>query len=271
MTRLSLSFYFDCARLRSALATIAVSALLLNVITPAQAGLFDDDEARRAVLDLRTRTDNLADQLSAAQRTILNQANQLEQLQQQVAILRGQNEILVNQLVDMQKAKKDFYTDLDGRLKRFEPQQPQQQQQQPPQQQQPANSVPDAAAQLSEANAFKAALAQFQKGDFARAANAFKNFLWKYPKSAYQPTARYWLGNAFYALRDYKRSTEMLQSVVKEYPTHPRAPDALFSIAQNQLEQGQKSMARNTLRQVITQYGTSEAAKNARTKLAQIH
>lgn len=268
MTSLSLSFYFDCARLRSALATIAISALLLNAITPAQAGLFDDDEARRAVLDLRTRTDNLADQLSAAQRTILNQANQLEQLQQQVATLRGQNEILVNQLVDMQKAKKDFYTDLDGRLKRVEPQQQQQPEQQP---QQPANGVPDAAAQLSEANAFKAALAQFQKGDFARAANAFKSFLWKYPKSAYQPTARYWLGNAFYALRDYKRSTEMLQSVVKEYPTHPRAPDALFSIAQNQLEQGKKSMARNTLRQVIAQYGTSEAAKNARTKLTQIH
>ncbi|BBO60107.1 tol-pal system protein YbgF [Mycoavidus sp. B2-EB] len=263
MTRLSLSSYFDCTRLRSALATIAVSALLLNAITPAQAGLFDDDEARRAVLDLRTRTDNLADQLSAAQRTILNQANQLEQLQQQVATLRGQNEMLANQLVDMQKAKKEFYTDLDGRLKRVEPQQ----QQQSPQQ--PASSALDP-AQL-EANAFKAALAQFQKGDFARAANAFKGFLWKYPKSAYQPTARYWLGNAFYALRDYKRSTEMLQSVVKEYPSHERASEALFSIAQNQFEQGQKNMARQTLRQVIAQYGASDAAKNARTKLAQIH
>lgn len=255
MTRLS--SYFNCTRLRSVLITIGVSTLLLSA--PAQAGLFDDDEARRAVLDLRTRADNLTDQLAAAQRTLFNQANQLEQLQQEVAAVRGQNETLANQLIDIQRSNKDFYTDLDGRLKKLEPQQ----------QQQTANSM--GTVQLSEADAFKAALAQFQKGDFARAANAFKGFIWKYPKSAYQPTARYWLGNTFYALRDYKRSTEMLQSVVKEYPTHPRAPDALFSIAQNQLEQGQKNISRKTLRQVIAQYGRSETAKNAQTKLAQIH
>ncbi|UAW63730.1 tol-pal system protein YbgF [Mycoavidus sp. HKI] len=258
MTRLS--SYFNCTRLRSVLITIGVSTLLLSAVAPAQAGLFDDDEARRAVLDLRTRADNLTDQLAAAQRTLFNQANQLEQLQQEVAALRGQNETLANQLIDIQRSNKDFYTDLDGRLKKLEPQQ----------QRQTANSMPGT-VQLSEADAFKAALAQFQKGDFARAANAFKGFIWKYPKSAYQPTARYWLGNTFYALRDYKRSTEMLQSVVKEYPTHPRAPDALFSIAQNQLEQGQKNISRKTLRQVIAQYGRSEAAKNAQTKLAQIH
>ncbi len=256
MTRLS--SYLNRTRLRSVPITIAVSMLLLSAAAPAQAGLFDDDEARRAVLDLRTRADNLTDQLAAAQRTLFNQVNQLEQLQQEVAALRGQNETLANQLIDIQRSNKDFYTDLDGRLKKLEPQQRQQ-----------TASVPG--TQLSEADAFKAALAQFQKGDFARAANAFKGFIWKYPKSAYQPTARYWLGNTFYALRDYKRSTEMLQSVVKGYPTHPRAPDALFSIAQNQLEQGQKNLSRKTLRQVIAQYSGSEAAKNAQTKLAQIH
>lgn len=42
-------------------------------VAPAHAGVFDDNEARRAVLDLRTKTDNLASQLSAAQRTILDQ------------------------------------------------------------------------------------------------------------------------------------------------------------------------------------------------------
>jgi len=261
MISLSLSSYFDCARLRSALTTLAVSALLLNVITPAQAGLFDDGEARRAVLDLRTRTDDLSDQLSAAQRTILDQANQLERLQQQVATLRGQNETLANQLADLQRANKEFYADLDARLKKFEPQQ----------QQQTINNNAPNGTQLGEAEAFKAALAQFQKGEFPRAANAFKGFLWKYPKSSYQPTARYWLGNTFYALRDYKRSTEMLQSVVREYPNHPHAPDALFSIAQNQLEQGQKNAARKTLRQVIAQYSGSEAARNAQTKLTKIH
>lgn len=116
MTRLS--SYFNCTRLRSVLITIGVSTLLLSAAAPAQAGLFDDDEARRAVLDLRTRADNLTDQLAAAQRTLFNQANQLEQLQQEVAAVRGQNETLANQLIDIQRSNKDFYTDLDGRLKK---------------------------------------------------------------------------------------------------------------------------------------------------------
>ena len=54
--------------------------------------LFDDDQARQAILDLRTKTDSLSSQLSAAQRTILDQSNRLDQLNQQVATLRGQNE-----------------------------------------------------------------------------------------------------------------------------------------------------------------------------------
>ena len=56
-------------------------------------------------------------------RTILDQQNRLDQLNQQVATLRGQNEDLANQLTTLQKQQKDYYADLDGRLKKLEPQQ----------------------------------------------------------------------------------------------------------------------------------------------------
>lgn len=90
---------------------------------PAHAGLFDDDQARQAILDLRAKTDNLSSQLSAAQRTILDQSNHIDQLNQQVATLRGQTEDLANELTTLTKQQKDYYTDLDTRLKKFEPQQ----------------------------------------------------------------------------------------------------------------------------------------------------
>lgn len=107
------------------LRAVAVACLLGSAVVggSAHAALFDDNEARKAVLDLRTKTDSLASQLSAAQRTILDQSNRLDQLNQQVATLRGQNEDLANQLTTLQKQQKDYYTDLDGRLKKFEPQQ----------------------------------------------------------------------------------------------------------------------------------------------------
>jgi chromosome segregation ATPase len=90
---------------------------------PAHAGMFDDNEARRAVLDLRSKSDNLASQLSAAQRTILDQSGRIDQLNQQVATLRGENEDLTNRLTTLERQQKEYYQDLDTRLKKFEPQQ----------------------------------------------------------------------------------------------------------------------------------------------------
>ncbi|MEA3091784.1 MAG: hypothetical protein QOJ04_3126 [Caballeronia sp.] len=241
------------------LRAVAVACLLGSAVVggSAHAALFDDNEARKAVLDLRTKTDSLASQLSAAQRTILDQSNRLDQLNQQVATLRGQNEDLANQLTTLQKQQKDYYTDLDGRLKKFEPQQ------------QTVDGV-QGTVQPGETESFNAASTQFRNGDFKNAAASFKTFVAKYPDSPYQPTAQYWLGNAQYALRDYKGSTATWQNLVTKYPTHPRAADALLAIANNQIEQGQKAAAKKTLDQVISQYGGTEAAQSAQSKMSQV-
>jgi tol-pal system protein YbgF len=241
--------------LRTVAATgVAASALVAG---PAHAGMFDDDQARQAILDLRSKTESLSSQLSAAQRTILDQSNRLDQLNQQLATLRGQNEDLTNQVVTLQKQQKDYYTDLDTRLKKFEPKQ------------QTVDGV-EGTVQPGETDAFNAASQQFRSGDFKNAAASFREFIAKYPQSPYQPTAQYWLGNALYALRDYKGSTATWQSVVKNYPQHPRAPEALLAIANNQLEQGQKAAARKTLQQIVAQYGESDVAQAAQNKLSQI-
>ncbi|MCP3714048.1 MULTISPECIES: tol-pal system protein YbgF [Paraburkholderia] len=224
---------------------------------PAHAGIFDDDQARQAILDLRTKTDSLSSQLSAAQRTILDQSNHLDQLNQQVATLRGQNEDMANQLATLQKQQKDYYTDLDTRLKKFEPQQ------------ETVDGM-QGTVQPGEMDAFNAASQQFRNGDFKNAAASFRSFIAKFPQSPYQPTAQYWLGNALYALKDYKGSTATWQNVVNKYPQHPRAPEALLAIANNQIEQGQKAAAKRTLEQVVSQYGNSDVAQTAQSKLSQL-
>jgi tol-pal system protein YbgF len=233
---------------------VAASALVAG---PAHAGLFDDNQARQAILDLRAKTDDLASQVAAAQRALLDQNNRLDQLNQQLATLRGQNEDLTNQVTTLQKQQKDSYADLDSRLKKFEPRQ---------------QTVEGAqgTVQPGETDAFNQASQQFRNGDFKGAAASFRDFIAKYPRSPYQPTAQYWLGNALYALRDYKGSTAIWQGIVKNYPQHPRAPEALLAIANNQLEQGQKAAARKTLRQIVSQYAGSDVAQSAQSKLAQI-
>ncbi|MDR5758053.1 MULTISPECIES: tol-pal system protein YbgF [unclassified Caballeronia] len=241
--------------LRAAAAACVVGSTMFGV--PAHAGVFDDNEARKAVLDLRTKADSLSNQLQAAQRTILDQQNRLDQLNQQVATVRGQNEDLTNQVVTLQKQQKDYYADLDSRLKKFEPQQ------------ETIDGV-SGAVQPGETEAFNAASTQFRSGDYKNAAASFKTFVAKYPQSPYQPTAQYWLGNALYAQRDYKGSTAVWQNLVKSYPTHPRAPEALLAIANNQIEQGQKAAAKQTLQQIISQYSGTEVATTAQSKMSQV-
>lgn len=236
----------------SAAACVAASALVAG---PAHAGLFDDDQARQAILDLRAKTENLTSQLAAAQRTLLDQQGRIDQLNQQIAAVRGQNEDLANQVATLQKQQKDYYTDLDTRLKKFEPQT------------QTVDGV-QGSVQPGETDAFNAASQQFRSGDYKGAAAAFRDFIAKYPQSPYQPTAQYWLGNALYAQRDYKGSTAVWQGIVKNYPQHPRAPEALLAIANNQLEQGQKAAARKTLQQILSQYSGSDVAQAAQQKLA---
>ncbi|MFC5428748.1 tol-pal system protein YbgF [Paraburkholderia denitrificans] len=248
-----MSHRFSALRVAAA-ACVAGSAFMAM---PAHAGLFDDDQARQAILDLRAKTDNLGSQLSAAQRTILDQSNRIDQLTQQIATLRGQNEDLANQLSTVQKQQKDYYTDLDARLKKFEPQQ------------QTVDGV-QGTVQPGETDAFNAASQQFRSGDFKTAAASFRSFIAKYPQSPYQPTAQYWLGNALYALKDYKGSTTTWQNVVKNYPQHPRAPEALLAIANNQIEQGQKAAARRTLEQIVSQYSGSDVAQTAQSRLSQL-
>jgi len=239
-----------------AIAAACVTGMALCSI-PAHAGLFDDDQARQAVLDLRTKTDTLGTQMTAAQRTILDQSARIDTLQQQVDTLRGQNEDLTNQLTTLQRSQKDYYADLDARLKKFEPQQ------------QTIDGV-QGLVQPGETDAFNAALQQFRNGDFKGSAAAFKDFTDRYPQSPYMPTAQYWLGNALYALRDYKGSTAVLSAVVHNFPNHPRAPEALLAIATNQIEQNQKPAAKKTLQIVVSQYAGSDAAQAAKDKLAQL-
>jgi len=77
----------------------------------AHAALFGDDEARQAILDLRTKVDSLQ-QNKAEASAVLNLANQNEQLRQEIARLNGQIEVLSNEVANSQQRQKDFYVDV---------------------------------------------------------------------------------------------------------------------------------------------------------------
>jgi len=241
--------------IKTALAA-AITAAACAAPLQVQAGLFDDDEARRAILDIRARIDavNARVDSKADKTTSLDLASQNEQLRSEIARLRGQIEVLGNELANEQRRQKDFYADLDGRLRKLEPQRM-------------TVDGKEVDVQQSEQQSYDAALAQFKSGDYKGAAQSFSAFLRSYPRSGYAASAQYWLGNALYAQRDYRGAIAAQQTVVTSYSDNPKAPDAMLNIASCYTELKDKAAAKKTLETLLAQYPDSNAAQTARQRL----
>src|SRR3990170_4105906 len=94
--------------------------LALCVAAPAQAGLFADDEARKQIQQLEERVLKLEDDADRQNKSLMDLQGQIEALNREIRNLRGQNEELARGLQDAEKREKDFYVDLDTRLRHFE-------------------------------------------------------------------------------------------------------------------------------------------------------
>jgi tol-pal system protein YbgF len=253
--------------LRPHLQALAASAALLLPLA-GHAALFEDDEARRAILDLRQKVDAqraVADQQAAAARAeneqlrrgMLDLQNQIEALRGELARLHGTDEQLARDLADVQRRQKDMAQGVDDRLRKFEP----------------VKVTVDGRefmADASEQRDFDAALAVFRKGDFPGAQAAFNDFTKKYPQSGYRASALFWLGNAQYATRDYRGALANFRALLAQAPDHARAPESVLSVANCQIELKDNAGARRTLEDLVKAYPQSEAAGAARERLARL-
>lgn len=261
------------------------AALLLAAAGIAHAGLFDDDEARRRIEQVQAEQARIAkesaERIGRLEESVRNIGivellRQIEMLNSEIARLRGQIEVLANQGEQIQKRQRDFYLDLDSRIKRLEggaqseaaaAARPADAEANPAQ----AVAKPATKEELGrEVKAYDAASNLFRKNDFASAVDAFRAFLKDYPQSALAPNAEYWIGISYANLKDYKNALAAQEGLLARHPQSPKAPDALLAIAAIQSEQGDSGSARNTLEDIIARFPGSEAAGKARTRLASL-
>ena len=226
---------------------LSVAASLLSQNTWA---ILSDDEARRAILELRKS-------VSASQSAILDLQNQLDKHKSENAQLRGQIESLQKQNDDLSNNQKSFYQDLDARVSRLEPQNVE------------VEGV-TGIVQAGEKSSYDEALKSFQAGQIKNADSEFTSFIRKYPSSPYLPLALYWSGNTKYALKDYKAAITQLQGLISRYPGHQRVPAATLTMANANLESGKKAVAKKLFTDLIAKYPDSDAANEAKPILAGI-
>jgi tol-pal system protein YbgF len=242
----------------------ALLLLALCFAAPAQAGLFADDDARKQIQQLEERVLNLETASEQQVKSLLDLLGQVDALNDEIRKLRGQNEELAHGLRDAEKRERDFYVDLDTRLRRFEPTEGGTGDSDPAAEHAPVDPH-DVAA---ENRAFESAYGLLKGGSHANAALAFQEFLKKYPESVHVPNAHYWLGNALFALNDHQGALDTYRELLKAFPGSPRDADALLGIAECQQELKQGAAAKKTLKQLIAKHPSSEAAAKAKELLA---
>lgn len=226
----------------------------------AQAGILSDDEARKAILDLRAKVDTLSRELNsridtkADKSAALEMVNRNEEMMAEIAKLRGQLEVLGNEISTTQKRQKDFYTDLDARMRKLEPRQV-------------TIDGQEAAVAPDEQATYDAAMATFKAGDYKMAATQLTEFVRRYPASGYAAGAQYWLGSAYYAQRDCKKAIAAHQVVASAYASSAKAPDAMLNIGTCHAELKDKKNATKAFKDLIAKYPDSAAAQAARDQL----
>lgn len=251
----------------------ALLLLSLCVVIPAQAGILEDDEARKQIQQLEKRVLKLEDAVKQQTRSMLDLQSQIEALNTEIRKLRGQNEETTHGLQEAEKRQKDFYVDLDTRLRHFES---------------AGEAAKEAAAAAAastakppaapvtvdpsdpgpENRAFEAAYGLFKAGSHANAVKAFQEFLKKYPGSVHVSNANYWLGNAQFGLKDYTGALDTYQGLLRDFPDTPKTADVLYGIAVCQQGLKRPIAAHKTLKQLIAKYPASEAAAKAKKLLA---
>jgi tol-pal system protein YbgF len=237
-------------------------AILCIPAWQAQASLFSDTDARKQIQQLEARIAKLEEADKQRTQAMFDLQTQFDAVNATLRDLRGQNEELLHNLQDAEKRQKDFYVDLDSRLRRFETTGA------------PAQPVATPAAApvdpVAENRDYDAAYALFKANKQQASITAFQDFLKKYPGSTLAPSAYFWMGASYFALKDYKNAANSYSTAASKYPNSPRAPSALMGAAISYQDLNDIPAAKKTLKQLIKDYPDSNLVPRAKKHLAQM-
>ena len=206
----------------------------------------------RQITELR---DEMNARFEASGRGQLDLANQNELLRGELASLRGQIEVLLHEIEQLKQRQRDFYVDLDERLRGLEG----------------SGDVASGAAGTDptvEAAAYETALNLLKESRHADALAAFEAFIRDYPGSTMLPGAHFWAGNAALQAREIVAARGFFNTVINNWPNDAIAPDAMLGLANSQRLMGEARPSEDTLRRIIERYPDSSAAQVASQRLS---
>ncbi len=197
----------------------------------------------------------LSSAASAQQQAYID--DKLNALQQSISMLTGQIEQLQYSNQQLRQQMEKMQADYEYRLDSLEkgkgggggaPPRPSPTPIQTPQQNlaapgQTAAAAPPPAAAGNSAGAdqmYNDAFKLLQDGDYAGAERGFKAFVQRHPQHVLAGNAEYWLGETYYARRDYQSAATAFAEGYKLYKTSPKGPDNLLKLGVTLSAMGRK-------------------------------
>lgn len=253
---------------------IALACVMWPVVAAAQAPVIDGSSGYRA-----PQTAPIPPQTGAGLSMEGQLMQQMDQLQQEVSMLRGLLEEQGHKLKQMEQDQLDRYEDIDRRLSSGAGASGAQNGQGSSESSDSAIDAlatvqPPASAQGGNGEAppdperekllYEAAFDLVKARDFEKAIMAFTAFLRRYPNSEYAGNAQYWLGEVYLAESDLESAGRSFAQVVSRYSGHRKEADALYKLADVERRLGNSQKARELYQQVLSRHPNSSAAQLAR-------
>jgi len=186
--------------------------------------------------------------------SLLEQAQRVDALNNEVRALRGQVEQLQHSIDSARTQQRELFTDLDRRVQAIESR----------------ATAPVAAGGNDDAAAYKKAFDLLKDGKYTDASAAFTHFLAAYPQSDLTDNAHYWLGEARYVGKDFAQALRDFRAVVERFPDSRKLQDAWLKIGYCQYELKNWKDARDALKRAQQLGADTPTGKLAEQRLAKL-
>ncbi|OGT40563.1 MAG: tol-pal system protein YbgF [Gammaproteobacteria bacterium RIFCSPHIGHO2_12_FULL_38_14] len=193
--------------------------------------------------------------------TQMNLPQQIDNLRQTVGQVQGQLQVEDHTLKTLTAQQTSFYQDLEQQISQLKKSNTA-----------TATTAPTSTstATLDDAGTYNAAFKLVTTHHLSQAKSAFQNYLTKFPKGQFASSAHFWLGEIAMQNKSYTEATKQFQTVISNYPTSNKIPDAKLKIATIQSETGKTDAARNAFKQIQKSYPGTTAAQLASIRLQQL-
>lgn len=110
----------------------------------------------------------------------------------------------------------------------------------------------------------------FKEKKYKEARDGFNRFIKDFPKSDLADNAQFWIGETYYAEKDFEGAILAYEIVIKNYPQSEKLPGAMLKQGMAFLELGDKKTAKVIFERLIEKFPDSKEAEVAKKKKAEV-